>query len=69
MSESGSKRFSEKTNTVCYTARLAIPDTSRKEAIDVVVRGVRATAERYLVRSRRNSNARIAVELLREGLR
>jgi len=26
VSESGSKRFSEKTNTVCYTARLAIPD-------------------------------------------
>ena len=43
-------------------------NASRKEAIDVVVRGVRATAERYLVRSRRNSNARIAVELLSDYL-
>jgi len=37
-----------------------------EEAIDVVVRGVRATAERYLVRSRRNLNARIAVDVKRD---
>ena len=41
-------------------------NASRKEAIDVVVRGVRATAERYLVRSRRNLNARIAVDVKRD---